>query len=501
VRFGSRRSSPSTRTVACKAPFTSMYLDQHGFVRACCMNKLHVLGNVGERLLSAIWHGEEADQLRRAMERHDLDLGCDFCKWPVEDGRPDLAFSRWFEEFDVAEADPAWPRQLEFSVSNTCNLQCIQCNGEWSSSIRSQREGLPPLAKVYGEAFFEDLRAFLPHLERAKFLGGEPFLAGETLRIMELMVEEGATARAHVTTNGTQWSPRVERILDLLPIDIALSLDAATAATYESIRVGSSWATVQENLDRFQAHAARTGAHVSVTYCLMTRNWHEFADFCLMADARGLSCDVNTVTQPDHLSLYHLPVGELEQVVAGLEEADRRHGDAFDWSRATWTAELDRLRRHLADRRRGAAVVGVDVHDESSVLIRPFDPDRTAAPVDTPPAPAAVEPWADDLAGLDTAELHFDVDGVITSTAAAEAVLGLDAALLVGRRGDDLLGVLGEHLAPLTSVETEQQIGDQRALRLEVAGRGALLVRTVAVHDDRHRRAGSTAYLAWAPPA
>ena len=175
-----------------------MYLDQHGYVRACCMNTLHVLGNIEEQLLSEIWRGEAANRLRRAMEAHDLDLGCDFCKWPVQDGRPDLAFSRWFEEFapeDGADGDAAWPRQLEFSVSNTCNLQCIQCNGEWSSSIRSQREGLPPCRSVYGEAFFEDLRAFVPHLERAKFLGGEPFLAGETLRIMELMVDEGATAR------------------------------------------------------------------------------------------------------------------------------------------------------------------------------------------------------------------------------------------------------------------------------------------------------------------
>jgi MoaA/NifB/PqqE/SkfB family radical SAM enzyme len=480
-----------------------MYLDQHGFVRACCMNKLHVLGNVADRLLSEIWRGPEADELRRAMERHDLDLGCDFCKWPVEDGRADLAFSRWFEEFADADAEPAWPRQLEFSVSNTCNLQCIQCNGEWSSSIRSQREGLPPLPKVYDDDFFEDLRGFLPHLERAKFLGGEPFLAGETLRIMEQMVEAGATARAHVTTNGTQWSPRVERILDLLPIDIALSLDAATAETYEAIRVGSSWATVQENLARFQDHAARTGAHVSVTYCLMTRNWHEFADFCLMADERGLSCDVNTVTQPDELSLYHLPVHELEEVVEGLEAADRRHGAAFGWSRPTWTGELDRLRRHLVDRRTGAAVTGVDVHDESPVLVRPFRRGRArdvAVTGDDPPPPATdVEPWAHDLAGLEATEVHFDNDGVITSVDTAD-VLGIEPDLLVGRKGDELLALLGEHLAAITAVETEDQVGDQRSLRLDVDGRGVLLVRTVAVHDDRRQRAGTTARLAWAPP-
>ena len=158
----------------------------------------------------------------------------------------------------------------------------------------------------------------------------------------------------------------------MLPIDIAVSLDAATAETYESIRVGSSWENVQSNLDRFRDHAQRRDAHVSVTYCLMTVNWHEFADFCLMADANGFSCDVNTVTQPSHLSLYHLPVAELEPIVAGLREVDRQRRDDFGWSRPTWTGELDRLERHLADRRSGTAVTGVDVHEESPVLVKPF---------------------------------------------------------------------------------------------------------------------------------
>ena len=261
--------------------------------------------------------------------------------------------------------------------------------------------------------------------------------------------------------------------------------------------MGSSWADVQENLGRFQEHAARRGAHVSVTYCLMTRNWHEFADFCLMADARGLSCDVNTVTQPDDLSLYHLPVQELEVVVAGLEATERERGPDFGWSRPTWLGELDRLRRHLADRRAGSVVTGVDDHEESTVLVRPFARGRTrgaaAAAVVTAP-----EPWADDLDGLEVTELRFDDEGLITSVS-AEAVLGLDPAVLVGRRGDDLLAVLAEHLAPVRAVETEQQVGDQRALRIDLEDDRTLLVRTVAVHDEHANRAGTTAYLAWAP--
>ncbi|MEZ5322516.1 MAG: SPASM domain-containing protein [Microthrixaceae bacterium] len=159
---------------SCSAPFASLYLDQHGFARACCMNVYQLLGNVAERSLREIWDGAALTELRRAVERHDLTVGCEFCKWRVDEGREDLAFARWFDEYDDEPDDPRWPRQLELSISNTCNLQCVMCNGEWSSSIRSQREHREPLPTVYGDRFFEELVEFVPHLRRVKVLGASP---------------------------------------------------------------------------------------------------------------------------------------------------------------------------------------------------------------------------------------------------------------------------------------------------------------------------------------
>ncbi|HMQ27521.1 MAG TPA: radical SAM protein, partial [Acidimicrobiales bacterium] len=358
---------------ACAAPFTSMYLDQRGQVRACCQNDFHLLGNVTQQRLVDIWRGERAQALRRALAAHDLDLGCDFCEWQVAKGRPDLAFARWFDEFPVTSDEPDWPQQLELAVSNTCNLQCVMCDGEWSSAIRSQREHLPPLPKPYGDEFFEDLVDFLSHLRKVKFLGGEPFLAAETLRVMDLLVDAGLRTDCHVTTNGTQWTPRVERILDRLPVGVSVSVDAATAETYESIRVGSSWATLQANLDRFQARAEAHGTYLGLTFCLMVPNWHEFFDFCRAADERGLEAAVNTVRHPHHLSLYMLDAAELGEVVAGLEELDRTRGDELAGSRTVWANELERLRAQLDDRRTGAAVPGVDTWRPNPDMVRPFN--------------------------------------------------------------------------------------------------------------------------------
>jgi MoaA/NifB/PqqE/SkfB family radical SAM enzyme len=478
-----------------------MYLDQHGFVRACCMNDTHVLGNVRAQRLEDIWRGERARSLRQAMAEHDLGLGCDFCRWPIDEGRRDLSYAAWFDHLPVAE-EPEWPSQIEFSVSNTCNLQCTMCNGEWSSSIRSQREGLPPLPKVYDDDFFEDLRPFLPHLTRVKFLGGEPFLAAETLRVMEMLVEVGSTARCHVTTNGTQWTPRVERILEMLPVDISLSLDAATAATYERIRIGSDWEVARRNLDRFVAVSHRRGTEVSVTMCLMTLNWHEFADFCLLADRLGISCDVNTVVHPTSLSLYHLPVDELEVVVAGLEAADQRHGDDMDWSRRPWTAELERLRRHLDDRRSGVSVTGVDIRPGESA---PTERERLSWEVeaaDRPPEEVAAmvartEARRRDAIGDGSDHVRLDLHDRVV--AADRSVLGLPGDALLGRPAIELVEALTPVLGSVAGMEDgewDAEDPDERIVDVRLAdGRSIRVVTTPAYEDGQ--RVGTDLHYAW----
>jgi MoaA/NifB/PqqE/SkfB family radical SAM enzyme len=473
-----------------------MYLDQHGFVRACCMNEIHVLGNVRNDALVDIWRGERADRLRRAMERDDLSLGCDFCRWPMESGRPDLAFARWFSELPVTP-DPDWPRQLEFSVSNTCNLQCVMCNGEWSSSIRSQREGLAPLPKVYDDEFFEGLAPFLPHLERVKFLGGEPFLAGETLRIMEMLVEAGSRARCHATTNGTQWSPRVERILDMLPMDISVSLDAATAATHAQIRIGADWDEVRRNLDRFRERAARRGTHVSITMCLMTHNWHEFADFCLLADSLGVSCDVNTVTQPTPMSLYHLSADELAVVVEGLEARSAELDDATDWTRATWAGELTRLRNHLADRRADVPVMGIDLNQGQQVAVRPWDRGdelREEAAEAQDDAGARSDRRRVATVGPDSYVVRLDdADRIVGGD---DEVFGIPVEVMVGRQASDLMEVFSERLGAVVAVETGAGEEDDRTLEARLADGRRIAVFTTPDRRDG-RRVGTQVHLAW----
>lgn len=428
VRLLRRRPSGPLAPGVCRAPFTSMYLDQHGSVRACCQNTDHPLGNVQTQRLADIWRSPAAGELRAAMQAHDLDLGCSFCKWQVDEGNPGLVFARTFDHLEAASTTPAWPRQLELSLSNACNLQCIMCNGDWSSSIRANREHRPPLPVVYDDRFFDDLRPFLEHVEVVKILGGEPFLGKESLRVMEMLVELGSTAEVHVTTNGTQWSPRVERILERLPMVIIVSLDGIDAAAYESIRVGSDLGVVLENLDRFQHYAAGHGTSVNLAHCLMTSNWQGFPEFLRFAEERQLRTYVNTVTAPFAQSLFHLPRRRLAEIVAAYEAEDDRMRQELVLNRALWIDQLERLRHRLDGLGEGQGVdYYLGVHG-----FKLLEPDV---------AGCAARSTALEHGGSPVVEVRADLDLVVTEVVGDVDALGeVDLDGLLGRTLDDIQG-------------------------------------------------------------
>jgi MoaA/NifB/PqqE/SkfB family radical SAM enzyme len=308
------------------------------------MNETYVLGNVTEQRLSEIWHGERTASLRQALRHDDFSLGCQQCAWQGAVGTDSYLYARNYDRLAEHATDPVgWPVRLEMSLSNACNLQCQMCSGILSSSIRIHREKLPPLPKAYGDEFFADLRQFVPHLREATFAGGEPFMASECFRVWDLFIELNPAIACRVTTNGTHWNAKVERVLDALPMSVSVSIDGASKAMFEAVRVGADFDTVLANLDRFREAAEST----HVVCCLMPENAAEVPDVIQLADDRDLGISVHYVTQPMAHSIDSLDRDEREALLGRMEERTgdlrlRRNGQV-------WTDVLDRVRRAVDD--------------------------------------------------------------------------------------------------------------------------------------------------------
>lgn len=333
---------------ACYAPFVGMSFNMTGAVSVCAFTRSTPLGRIGESSLKDMWQGATIQELRAALERDDLTDACSRCAEEIAGGNVHGNLAVGFDRF-VARRSPLWPTRMEFALSTNCNLQCVMCSGEFSSAIRTKREGLPPLPQRYDDTFLDELTPFLPHLTQARFLGGEPFLAEINFRIWERMIEVGSTAECNVTTNGTQWTSRIERVLDSLPFSIGVSIDGTTKDTVESVRLGASYDRIMENVDRFIEYRNRSGTSLSLTFCLMVQNWHEFVDYLLLGESLGCQVFVNTVQAPVQNSLYCLDTDALNRVVVTIESQARSTRGHLELNREVLDEQLSRLKHHLSE--------------------------------------------------------------------------------------------------------------------------------------------------------
>jgi MoaA/NifB/PqqE/SkfB family radical SAM enzyme len=350
VKYDSTRDfSEKAFRAACYAPFSSLFFDTYGLVRVCCHNVWHKVGDISTQSIAEIWHGKQIAELREAMKQYDFGLGCQFCEWRMALGSFSSMTIRTWEELRIVDSNPSWPQIMEFAMSNTCNLECVMCGGYSSSAIRSHREHLPPLLPAYKDSFFKELDEFLPHLKRAKFYGGEPFLQRECFRIWESMIDQALSPACHVTTNGTQWNRRVERVLSRLPFDISISMDGLTKKTFESVRANASYEAVMSHFHAFHYYARTNHRHLGLTFCLMRQNWHEFPEFCAFAEEWGCQVFVNTVRRPENMSLYTLPSRELKDIVHSLEKAASIVLPTLKTNAPILTGELERLRSFLCN--------------------------------------------------------------------------------------------------------------------------------------------------------
>jgi len=433
------------------------------------------LGNVARSDLAGLWTGVRRSELRRRLQAHDFTAGCSGCGAAIEiEGRANsypALFDSWAPRSKALQGD-SWPRRMEFNLSNACNLQCVQCDGELSSAIRTHREHRSPMIRPYGDAFFDQLAEFIPHVEWTQFAGGEPFLARENYRVWDLIERLNPDLRCHVITNATQWSERIEHTAASLRMSFAFSVDAASETTFESIRVGAAHSQVLANIDRFREVAARNDMPTSINHCLMRQNYHEFGELLIWAEERAMPVDVSVVRTPAHSSIAHLGHEQLEQVCTFLDDQADRVRPRLDLNLAVWDAEVARI------------ALWADATMESSqrVWIQPRRdrilefPSDGAGPGDDSEALRQLEHFATD--GI-VHRLIIGSDNHVESVGSTmDAVARFDPGPLVGLHVEHLPAALAAVFGPVGAQEIRSQTDD----RLEVwTSCGPSTIRTIMV--------------------
>lgn len=336
----------ANKQILCHAPFQSMNFTQNGSATVCCYNKKYVLGTFPTHTIAEMWFGEIANKLRKEIRENPLPEGCENCALQLNSGNFAAVHAR---HYDFNSDHPvkhflkkgvnwlknkeftAYPRVIEFELSNTCNLECVMCNGYFSSSIRKNIEKQPPMKMVFNDAFLEQLAEFIPHLTDAKFLGGEPFLIPIYSKIWEMILELNPTCKVHITTNATMISEKIWDLLDRLNAVIIVSTDSLSESNYNKIRRGASWKEVEKNIARLEEYAKTKKTDLNFSVCPMTLNWEEMPSIIQYGIDKRIYIYFNTVIYPEELSLKNIDIEYAKEIIS-VYEAVKYNGNGFYYS-------------------------------------------------------------------------------------------------------------------------------------------------------------------------
>lgn len=329
----------------CYVPFNNMFFSFGGRVLSCPYNQDVELGQYPRQSVHDIWFSENGKKLRRHLEHNDLNMGCQHCRHYFEKqkftGLKPLVFDKYS---DYVQGQ--YPRVLEFSLSNTCNLECKMCDGTISSSIRKNRDKLPPIPSPYDDKFVQQLDEFLPHIQEAKFYGGEPFLIPVYYEIWDKILAINPAANIFVITNGTCWNSRIEDYLSKGNFSLAVSIDGATKETYENIRKNAKFEEVIVNLYKFNDYCLKNNISLSISFTCQRDNWHELPLMIELCNKLKAQIYVSYIRYPYQLAHWNLPSAELNGMIDRLAVHSFPNQTSYEKHNATCYADyLNYLQR------------------------------------------------------------------------------------------------------------------------------------------------------------
>ncbi len=173
------------------------------------------------------------------------------------------------------------PTYLQIEPVGQCNLRCQMC------PIQFRRDGPPygPLAFMQWQTFMGLIDQFtgLKHLHLQGL--GEPMMHPRFFDMVRYATDKGI----RVTTNSNfnlLNSRRAEQCVTSGLAELHVSIDGATAETYERIRKRGHFDKLLRNLDLLlaaKAQAASETPHVQMVMVVMRQNLHELPDLVRLA--------------------------------------------------------------------------------------------------------------------------------------------------------------------------------------------------------------------------
>jgi MoaA/NifB/PqqE/SkfB family radical SAM enzyme len=222
------------------------------------------------------------------------------------------------------------PTYLEVEVTTRCNLRCVMCeHTHWQEPERDMT--------------FEQFDRIVQQFPRIDWIGmsgiGTGFLNKDYVRMMRHVKEQ---RNPYIEIYDSCYMIDAERARELVDLGldrIIASVDGATEATYEKIRVGAKFKTVIDNvrgIDAARKAAGKKYPEITFHFIASSINKHEMVDFVRLVH----SLDLGKETQVAITAILQ-EFREIEGMAPDITQADvdavereaRRLGIRVNWNK------------------------------------------------------------------------------------------------------------------------------------------------------------------------
>lgn len=309
----------------CVSPFRYAEFRENGDVWQCCINWIpSPMGNVLHQEWDTIWNSESAQALRKSMHDGSMSM-CDETQCPYLQAwnRGEEDYSSYFPIYDESTFDklynakeinptggekykkiisekitnlPWGPESITFSHDRSCNLACPSCRLDFFNSKGSGRETAYKIQNVIlGKPMCDSHEIYITS-------SGDPFGADifrDILKSINLK-DHPNIKNLHLHTNANGWTKKQWNLLknlhEIPRITAEISIDAATKETYEVVRKGGKWETLNQNL-KFIFSEIDNIDFIRMTFVTQDSNYKEMNSFVDLAEQlhslNGITTEVN----------------------------------------------------------------------------------------------------------------------------------------------------------------------------------------------------------------
>ncbi len=297
----------------CNAPYTNMLFIPSGKVMACHYNRGTIIGDVGKSSLKDIWFGKSYNNLRNKIKKHDFSYGCQNCYYELKNKNYFSSGPYKYNYLTISKN--SMPVLFDFQLENTCNLECIMCSSEYSSSIQQHREHQTKNISPYNDNFIEQIKPFIPFLKSASFTGGEPFMIKIYRELWKLFNNLNPIIPLYISSNASFIPDNIKPIIESGNFHFTISIDSLKKEVYEKIRKNASLNNTLQNIEYLYNLTTSKSNSLSIKIVVMTLNAKELPEMIQYWSGRNIQVFPKLLWVPVFLSLRQLTEKEFDDLI------------------------------------------------------------------------------------------------------------------------------------------------------------------------------------------